>query len=1339
MTNPKTPRLIPLWILDNDLDVMLLPSAGIARLEGQQFVSLDELVADLLDYLRSNSPASDAMKVYLRRGELSLGEACLRQIPDPQLHAAAHDELRQAEARLLKDYQARMASIQSETDAWRAKGLPGDELLRSKPFLSDAQRYIGARRIGKAIASLDQCIEFALNIDDEMTRWATDFEQLWDTARKLFSSMAYSPAAVSLTDAVEIFDRCRQCYDSDHRHPTQRSVEAMRALVNQLQALIDGKAAPARHSRPDTGSNALPRAAGTIRPQQSLLETTSPAASNDKTTLPERLTTPIFQLETLLEKIESAPEEEIRELRAVFLRQLATAVGIPDNEDPEKALFSSITSERQRRTVAAWLLRLLCHCSSAVEDDRDFRVRTCELFDTHLLLLYKSLQLRVEQPNHEKLLKLRDAEPDLLDKFDALTRTVVSLQTALDIQNRFMQELRRPAHQILLEEFVDSSLQSTERLREIFNAVKEYVDSAPAECVGAYHNVDEVCEAFFRDETAVSTHISRHCLVAPLRAIYSTVKQHFECNDVVKPARVQILDVKRKYPLHMPGRRLDLKFLVTNEGPGHAFDVETEIDPPAELSIGRPAIHLGTLPAGTSTIIFEAEVIRAHRQGNLCVVLQASWNNFGQRRSLDEFIFELEPQRADIDWDTLRNRQPYSLEAVETEEQLVGRGDVIKSLLNRLQAEKIESSIICGQKRVGKTSIARILQQKLQQIEGYFTVFIEIGALNTLTPDKFVNSLGEAILREIDEQDFPVKAPSIVFDGSLAPLIPYMKAFHRSMPGIKFVLIFDEFDKIPPELYRYTPIANTFFQNIRSLSSEGYIGFVLVGGENMLPIQQSTDNLNKFDTVRVDYFDKGKYWNDFQDLVRRPTKGCLEYSDNAVQSLYEFTEGNPFYTKLICRPIYAHACEDRNSYVSQEEVERATVESLDALEAHNVNHFWTDGIRFDDPARRDEIETQRRKFLLGFADARRRSRNAVSRQELNVTEVLKGEPAVGELIDSFVSRGVLIEENGIFRLKPRYFERWLVDRGSQLITSSSSDQRTIDALRKADEEAYVRDGELVGLCKPWGLYRGNRIQSQEVRNWLSQFEGNREQRLMFHLLKGLRFYSEPQIREKMTIIHRRVRSSLVHQASEDERVRKDLLLSSFGKPSKSASSYARMYAQENRVSTQNAADFAEISQHLSSDDRLKGLVFVDDIIASGQTVIECLDRLEQECGDVLARRQIRVFIGSICAFSGGVDAVEQRSRTLAFKVEFAPCDLLTESDQCFSENSKIFTSEADREKAKEVALTYGKKIAKNVPLGYRDGQLLVVFPDNCPNNSLSILWATGTSRSPWTPLFARSH
>ena len=218
-------------------------------------------------------------------------------IPDPQLYTVAQDELRQAEARLLKDYQAKMASIQSETEEWRAKGLPVDELLQSKPFLDDAQRYIEARRLGKAIASRDQCIEFVLNVDDEMTRWAADFEQLWDAARKLFSSLAYSPAGASLMDAAEIFGHCQQCYDVHHRHPTQALMGEMRALVDQLQALIDAqsrpcsepssrhrKSRPSRRGRPHPSAVVFPRdylVSGKQRPHK-------PAAATDDSEFPAR-------------------------------------------------------------------------------------------------------------------------------------------------------------------------------------------------------------------------------------------------------------------------------------------------------------------------------------------------------------------------------------------------------------------------------------------------------------------------------------------------------------------------------------------------------------------------------------------------------------------------------------------------------------------------------------------------------------------------------------------------------------------------------------------------------------------------------------------------------------------------------------------------------------------------------------------------------------------------------------------------------------------------------------------------------------------------------------------
>lgn len=808
MPEINTSQMVPLWILEDEVDLRLLPRAGVARLEGRPSISIDELMSDLLSNLRSSSPARDAMKAYLSSGELSLADFCIRMISDPQQREAAVEDHRKTETALLREYQANLASINSEIDALRAKGLPGYELLRSQPFLDNAERHAADRRLGKGLESLQQCFDFVINVDDMMDRWAAEFEQLWDQAQKVFSAMPYSPTVDSIEHAAAIFRQCRQWHDTHHKNPTQACIDELRKLLKQLQEISTGEFSPISH--PSTTSPAVkqektdPPGGSFFRPRQ---ETHSGKA---QTPSPPRLSSTSFKLEAMLESIDCSSEEETARSRASFIKQLSVVVGVSNNEEGLRPILGSVSSERQRRTLAAWLLRFLCRCSPTVENDRDFRVRVCELFDTHLGPLYKALELHAGQPNHEKLAKLRDSESELLAKFDAITRTIVSVQTAIAIQNRFMQELRRPANQIFLEEFVDSSLQSDERLRELFNAVKDYAESPASACVEAYHKLDEAFTSFFKDETQVSTSTSRQCLVAPLMAIHNVVREHFQHNDVVKPAQVYISDTNRKYPLHIKGRWLDLKLLLSNDGPGHAFDVEVEIDPPPELEVSRPVLNLGTLPMGNSIIIFEAKVIGEPGRQNPCVVLRASWNNFGQRRSVHESIFEIVGQPAGIDWDQLRTRQPYSLEAVETEDQLVGRGDVIKSLLNRLQAERIESSILFGQRRVGKTSIAKILLSKLQQMQNHVCIYTEIGALNTLTSEKFVNSLGSTLHDELS-MHLGLENSSVAFEGSLAPLTSFMKTLHRTRPELRFVFIFDEFDEVPSELFRYTPIANTFF------------------------------------------------------------------------------------------------------------------------------------------------------------------------------------------------------------------------------------------------------------------------------------------------------------------------------------------------------------------------------------------------------------------------------------------------------------------------------------------------------------------------------------------------
>ena len=55
----------------------------------------------------------------------------------------------------------------------------------------------------------------------------------------------------------------------------------------------------------------------------------------------------------------------------------------------------------------------------------------------------------------------------------------------------------------------------------------------------------------------------------------------------------------------------------------------------------------------------------------------------------------------------------------------------------------------------------------------------------------------------------------------------------------------------------------------------------------------------------------------------------------------------------------------------------------------------------------------------------------------------------------------------------------------------------------------------------------------------------------------------------------------------------------------------------------------------------------------------------------------------------------------------------------------------------ERVVATGNDLEPNSPLGYKNGQLLLGFAHNIPNNTLPIFWSDGRQHSPWTPLFPR--
>jgi hypothetical protein len=221
----------------------------------------------------------------------------------------------------------------------------------------------------------------------------------------------------------------------------------------------------------------------------------------------------------------------------------------------------------------------------------------------------------------------------------------------------------------------------------------------------------------------------------------------------------------------------------------------------------------------------------------------------------------------------------------------------------------------------------------------------------------------------------------------------------------------------------------------------------------------------------------------------------------------------------------------------------------------------------------------------------------------------------------------------------------------------------------------------------------------------------------------------------MRVIHGSIKG-LRQVIEEGEISRRDILVSTFGNTGKSGSTYARLYQQENRVFHELVVSIDKIEKTIKENARITTLVLIDDFIGSGNTMSGAIKTLKRECGETLKSRNILVVISAICGFSDGLELASRTGSELGLRIYTIVADQLSDADKAFSEESKIFQNEGQKIETKKIVMEWGNKLQSKNPLGYDAIQSLIVFYDNCPNNTLPIFYCEKQNLN-WIPLFPR--
>lgn len=283
---------------------------------------------------------------------------------------------------------------------------------------------------------------------------------------------------------------------------------------------------------------------------------------------------------------------------------------------------------------------------------------------------------------------------------------------------------------------------------------------------------------------------------------------------------------------------------------------------------------------------------------------------------------------------------------------------------------------------------------------------------------------------------------------------------------------------------------------------------------------------------------------------------------------------------------------------------------------------------------------------------------------------------------------------------------------------------------------FVKDEEIMELADRWPPYNGKNTDPMTIRAWLSQYGEISDQRLAYKLLQSVRFFGDADIRQSFNDAHATTVSGLTQHISKRQRVRSDMLISFVGGVGKSGPTFAKLYASTNSISTQNILSLNSIRERIQRHKEIKAIVVADDFVGTGKTAKRDLGPLFEDRAliKLLAARNIKLHVVAVCGSSLAREQLLENFSGHGFPFDVTFGTELAESEKAFSKSSSIWESEEERHRAQELARIRGLELDRKQPLGYDNSQALVVFKDNCPNNTLPILWKNSPE---WRSLFQR--
>lgn len=283
---------------------------------------------------------------------------------------------------------------------------------------------------------------------------------------------------------------------------------------------------------------------------------------------------------------------------------------------------------------------------------------------------------------------------------------------------------------------------------------------------------------------------------------------------------------------------------------------------------------------------------------------------------------------------------------------------------------------------------------------------------------------------------------------------------------------------------------------------------------------------------------------------------------------------------------------------------------------------------------------------------------------------------------------------------------------------------------------------------------GNLLTNRELENWLDNFDSENEKLAALHLLSHYMYFGVKEIRNllkelflelfyypQVRAFRREHQDTLI--STEIDEFANALFLSTkiygIGNPSESGQHLLYYLRQELALpvtlfdNTHRIFSRDGQSRLIIRDNSIGHYVFVDDFCGSGQQAIQ----YSRDIVDDIKRLSPDSKVYYLVLF-----ATNEGLRNIRANAKFDVVDSVMELDKSYKvfEDDRYFIETVEgvsRDDCYRTALDHGKVLLPSHPLGYRNGQLLIGFFHNTPDNTLPIIWSKGVASRRWSPIFPR--